>query len=302
MNRLFLALFAFLLLAAGCADPAGDAEAEADAMAEQHQDDTPEATVLVQEPRYPVNAYGVEYTLADEADQAFIGYMAVPTRPDSIAGELGLDLAPGDTTLPAVILIHEWWGLNENVQAAARRLAGEGFRVLAVDLYGRQVAATPQEAQMIMQQTLQDGEAVDANLRAAYDFLTERYEAPRVGIMGWCFGGGMALRGAVNMPSALDAAVIYYGRVSGYEDDQLAALEMPVLGIFGADDESIPLEDVRAFEETLDAVGTEATIEIYEGAGHAFANPSGQNFVEDAAADAWDKTTAFLREQLYDGM
>lgn len=286
---LFVALFLFPLV--GCeADDDGDDMAED--MAEQHQDDTPEATALVMEPRIPVTTSDVEYHAGGAS-----GYMAAPTRPDSVLNVMG----DGSGALPAVILIHEWWGLNENVKGAARRLAGEGFRVLAVDLYGGEVGTTPEEAQALMGQTMNDGAAIDANLKAAYDYLTQQQNAPRVAVMGWCFGGRMSLRAAVNMPTDLDAAVIYYGHVSGFTREQLAALEMPIYGFFGAEDSSIPVADVDAFRSTLDDLGKDATVEVYDGAGHAFANPSGQNYVEEAARETWDKTTAFLKEALYPG-
>ena len=303
MNRFyFIALLALLLglvlPLAGCeAEPETEGEAAAGDMAEMHDDDTPDATALVMEPRIPVDAMSIEYNLNDDGT-SYVGYVAAPVRPDSVVEVMG---APGGSALPAVVLVHEWWGLNDNVKAAARRLAGEGFRVLAVDLYGGQTGETPDEAQALMGQTMDDGDAIDANLSMAYRFLKERYEAPRVAVMGWCFGGRMALRAAVNMPTDLDAAVIYYGHVSGFSDAQLRALDMPIYAFFGADDTSIPVSDVDAFRTTLDDLGKDATVEVYDGAGHAFANPSGQNYVAEAARDAWDKTTAFLKNHLYPG-
>jgi carboxymethylenebutenolidase len=236
----------------------------------------------------------VEYNLDEQP--TYTGYMAAPQRPDSVAEARG---RTADAPLPGVILVHEWWGLNENITAMARRLAGEGYRVLAVDLYGGNVGNTPDEAQMLMRQALDDPETLTANLRAAYAFLKERYDAPRVAVMGWCFGGSMTMRTAVNLPTELDAAVVYYGQVSNYTDEQLQALDMPILGFFGAEDQSIPVSEVRAFEETLSELGKDAEIKVYEGAGHAFANPSGRNYVEQAADDAWDRTVAFLNEHLY---
>ena len=99
------------------------------------------------------------------------------------------------------------------------------------------------------------------------------------------------------MPGEIDAAAIYYGQLVT-DRDRLAALDMPVLGIFGAEDQGIPVSQVRAFETALKELGKDAEIEVYEGAGHAFANPSGERYVASAAEDAWQKTLAFFDEHL----
>lgn len=96
------------------------------------------------------------------------------------------------------------------------------------------------------------------------------------------------------MGDALDAVVIYYGRLIT-DQETLEAVDAPILGIFGEEDGGIPVESVKAFEASLDALGKEADIHIYEGADHAFANPSGERYDEEAAEDAWEKTRAFLQ-------
>lgn len=269
-----------------------------DEMVEQHADDTPEATAAAREPMIPVRASTVPYATT-EAGETINGYIAAPERPDSVLATRGLD--PDTSSLPGLIVIHEWWGLNDNVRTATRRLAGEGFRVLAVDLYRGATADTPDTARELMEVAMKDRSALLANLRAAHTFLREETEAPRVGVLGWCFGGGMALNTALDQPDALDALVIYYGRISDAEPSELEALEMPVLGHFGEADESISLEDVRAFEEMLAGLEQDVQVYTYDEAGHAFANPSGQNYDAEAAAQAWDRTTQFLQRHLYPG-
>jgi carboxymethylenebutenolidase len=106
-----------------------------------------------------------------------------------------------------------------------------------------------------------------------------------------------SLRTALALPERLDAAVIYYGRPVT-DADRLAALEMPVLALFGGADDSIPQDTVRAFEAGLDAAGVPNEVVVYPGAGHAFANPSGNRYEPEAAEDAWSRTTAFLAEHL----
>lgn len=293
-NLIGWTLLAFMLMVAGC----GGAEEDSysDDMAEQHEDDAPEATAAAREPIIPVDASTVPYGTTD-AGETITGYIAAPERPDSVLQARGLD--PSTAQLPGLIVIHEWWGLNENIRTATRRLAGEGYRALAVDLYEGSTADTPEGARELMQLAMQDRARLLANLRAAAAFLREETEAPRVGIMGWCLGGGMALNGALDQPEALDALVIYYGRIQSAEQSELAALQMPILGHFGGEDESIPLENVRAFEQALEDQGKDAQVYTYDDAGHAFANPSGQNYHPEAAAEAWDRTTRFLQQHLY---
>ena len=249
-----------------------------------HHNDYPSQNAIAQiEPQVPVATETVEYITID--GQEVSGYFAYPV----------------DTTepLPGIIAIHEWWGLNENIKAMARRLAGEGYQVLAVDLYDGEVATTPNKARQLTQEVAKNKLVAEANISKAYRYLTEERQAPTVGSIGWCFGGSWSLETALIFPQKLDAAVIYYGgQVGEATTEQLATLEMPILGIFGAEDESIPVETVKELESTLEQLGKTAQFKIYENAGHAFANPSGQNYVPEAAEEAWQVTTEFLAQYL----
>src|SRR5690606_333931 len=135
-------------------------------------------------------------------------------------------------------------------------------------------------------------------IRQAYKFLEEQTAAISIGTLGWCFGGSMSLQAALLFPDKIDAAVIYYGHVGGTSAEQLAPLQMPILGLFGGADQGIPVTDVRRFEQTLRDLGKTVEIHVYEGAGHAFANPSGQNYQAAAAQDAWARTLTFLNRHL----
>lgn len=275
----FFALFAVLLFGAGCtSEPVDDYAAD---MAEQHEHDTTEASPMAAEPSVAVDTSSVTYWSAD--GQTAVGYMAVP--------------ADADSELPAVIVIHEWWGLNDNIKTVTRRLAGEGYRALAVDLYGGQVASQSDQAQQLVQEALQNQSALKENVTAAYRYLAQEQNAPRVGVIGWCFGGAMSLQTALALPDEIDATIIYYGPMV---DDRAAleTLEMPILAFFGAEDESIPLDQVQAFEQTLNELDKDVEIHVYEDAGHAFANPTGNNYVEQAAQDSWMRTVAFFGEHL----
>jgi carboxymethylenebutenolidase len=251
-------------------------------MATEHAGDRPEASeAAAGEPRMPVEEMEVEYaTLGMDPVRGFLA------RP-----------AEGAAGAPGIIVIHEWWGLNDNIRSMARQLAGEGYVALAVDLYGGQVASDPERARELMSATMEREVELEDNLGQAYRYLTEQAGAERVGVIGWCFGGGWSLRTALMLPDAIDAAVIYYGRLVT-DRERLERLEMPILGIFGAEDGGIPVETVREFEAALDALGKDARIHVYEGAEHAFANPSGTRYDAEAAGDAWTKTLAFFEEHL----
>jgi carboxymethylenebutenolidase len=199
--------------------------------------------------------------------------------------------------LPALIVVHEWWGLNDGVRAMADRLAAEGYIVLAVDLFGGKVATNPGDARKLMLEALENPGAAEENIRQAYHFVRDTAGAPRIGSLGWCFGGTWALNAALLFPQDLDAAVIYYGQVSS-DPERLAQLQVPILGHFAEDDRSIPLETVRGFTDTLEAAGVVHDIRVYPDVQHAFANPSGNNYNAEAAALAWQRSASFLEEHL----
>ncbi len=199
--------------------------------------------------------------------------------------------------LPGLIVVHEWWGLNDNVRAMAARYASEGYAVLAVDLYGGRSAATPDAAMTLMQAAFADPDASGDNLRQAYAFLSDR-GAQRVGVLGWCFGGNQALHAALVLPDQLDAAVIFYGGNPPSDAAALRPLRMPILALYGGADTSIPQSAVSAFDAALTEAGVRHAFHVYPGANHAFANPSGQSYEPMAAADAWTRSTAFLAEWL----
>jgi carboxymethylenebutenolidase len=199
--------------------------------------------------------------------------------------------------LPGIIVIHEWWGLNDQIKAAARRLAGAGYVALAVDLYGGATATTPDKAQALMTTFLGDRDAGRKNLRQAYDYLEKYALAPRIGSVGWDLGGSWSLQTALLFPEDLDGLVMYYGQVA-VDRDQLGKLKVPILGFFGSEDKSIPVRDVQTFRATLNELGKNAEVLIMIGADHGFANPMGSNYNERSAEEAWTKTLEFLKHNL----
>jgi carboxymethylenebutenolidase len=293
--RLFTiaAIVTGLLAFLGC-DSTEDESTYGDDLSAEHADDAPEASAIAMEPILPVQSDFVVYGVGPGVELR--GYLAEPQDADSVIAAMSPE-SEGD--LPGLIIIHEWWGLNDNIQLMARRFAGEGFRVLAVDFYDGQVTENPEQAREAVDHVMQNPAAVEANLRAAHTFLREQHDAVEIAILGWCFGGSMTLRAITTMPADFDAAVIYYGSLRDMDRDAVARTNVPVLAFFGEEDGSIPLEQVRDFEDALRRSGTEHEVHVYADAGHAFANPSGRNFVEAAARDAWDRTAVFLREHLY---
>ncbi len=276
-----LVLVAALLLFAGCRHtPDPDPAAE---MRHQHDGDAPVASGA---------ASG-----ADTLDVATerVAYASM-TQGGFVEGTL-VRPAGVDEPLPGVIVIHEWWGLNDHVVDMAKRIAAEGYTVLAVDLYGGESAATPDEAMRLMRAATAAPERLTDNLRQAYAYLADQQGATRVAVLGWCFGGGQSLQAALALPTDLSAAVVYYGQPVT-DAARLATLQMPVLGLFGGADSSIPADTVTAFEQALDTAGVPNEIVIYPGAAHAFANPSGERYDATAAENAWQRTTAFLAQHL----
>jgi carboxymethylenebutenolidase len=204
----------------------------------------------------------------------------------------------GKGPFPAMIVIQEWWGLNDWVKEQARALAKEGYVALAVDLYRGKVATTQEDAHQLMMGTPPDRAVRD--LKAAFAWLQAQPDVrkDRIGSIGWCMGGRYSLQLATVEPS-LAAIVAYYG-APPTDPAAIAAIKSPVLGNFGAEDKGPTPEQARAFGAALDKAGKTVDIKIYDGAGHAFANPNNPwgGYRKEAAADAWARTTAFLAKYL----
>ena len=199
----------------------------------------------------------------------------------------------GKGPFPALIVIHEWWGLNDWVKEQASKLSDQGYVTLAVDLYRGKVATTPDMAHEIMRGVPEDRAKRD--LHAAFDFLASQpnVKKDRIGAIGWCMGGGYSLDVALQEPT-LAADVINFGHLAT-DPEALKKIHAPILGLFGAQDRGIPAADVRKFGESLDQMGKKIEIKIYDDAGHAFENPNNKDGYREAdAADAWKRTVEFL--------
>jgi carboxymethylenebutenolidase len=203
----------------------------------------------------------------------------------------------GKGPFPAVIVIHEWWGLNPWVKEQAGKLSDEGYVTLAIDLYRGKVATTPDEAHEIMRGVPEDRAKRD--LHAAFEFLAAQgnVKKDRIGAIGWCMGGGYSLDVALQEPT-LAADVINYGHLAT-DADALKKINAPILGSFGGQDRGITPGDVHKFEAALKQLGKKVDIKIYDDAGHAFENSNNKDGYRAAdAADAWQRTVAFLSATL----
>ncbi len=288
MNRrtLSTALLTVCFWLAACQPGSDDQQSEdmstLDGMSEEHANDTSDGSPAADvEPSRAVISERLAY--AEVNEELVYGYFVFPADM----------LDP----LPAVVMIHEWWGLNDNVRAMADRLAAEGYIVLAVDMFDGNVAETPPEARDLMKRVIDDPDIAVENLQQALAFVSDTAGAPAVATLGWCFGGGWSLNAAMEFPGEIDATVMYYGQVTD-DTDRLSEIESPILGLFAADDRGIKVQDVRAFESALNVLDKPADIHIYPDVGHAFANPTGNRYNEAAANDAWQKTLAFLDAEL----
>src|SRR5712691_700144 len=228
---------------------------------------------------FAADAKSVSYKSGDETVQAIL-YTPVGKGP-----------------FPAIIVIHEYRGLNDWVKEQASKLADQGYEALAIDLYRGKVATTPDMAHEIMRGVPEDRAKRD--LHVAFEFLTSQpnVKKDRIGSIGWCMGGGYSLDVALQEPT-LAAAVINYGHLAT-DTDALKKINAPILGLFGAQDQGIPPEDVKKFGAALDQLGKKIDIKIYDDAGHAFENPNNKDGYRAAdAADARNRTVSFLADNL----
>jgi len=195
---------------------------------------------------------------------------------------------------PAVVVIQEWWGLVPHIEDVVERFAKEGFLAIAPDLYHGNTAQSPDEAQRMLMEL--DVERAEREIAAAGESLLSRPEctSKKYGVIGFCMGGALAQYVASKEPKA-GAAVSFYGGFKKVVIDW-NGLSAPILLIYGEDDKGVPPEQGRELEKKLKQLGKNVEVRTYPGANHAFFNDTGRNYKPDAAADAWRRAVAFLRE------
>ena len=224
------------------------------------------------------------------------GYLVYPIT----SNENKSNINNKNDTFPAVIMIHENKGLNDNIKNMANLLARNGYVVLAVDLFKGEVTTDRNRSSELTQYVRDNQDIATANLKSAVKYVSSlpNVNAEEIVSLGWCFGGAQSLQLALNSQDhPLAATIIYYGRLVT-DNATLANIKWPVLGIFGDQDRSIPVDTVKAFESALNSIGIPNEIYIYKGVGHAFANPSGENYAPKETQDAWQKTLSFLEKHV----
>lgn len=219
------------------------------------------------------------------------GYLVYPNQNQS--GE--------KAKLPAVIMIHENKGLNDYIKESANLLAKNGYVVLAVDLFNGEVVTNNQERSGELTGAIRENPDIAIqNMKAAVNYLKslDNVNPSKIASLGWCFGGQQSLQLAINSKEdPLAATIIYYGRLTN-DTQAISNITSPVLGIFGGKDQSISVDSVMQFQKALNDTGIINEIYVYPNVGHAFANPSNDNYAPTETADAWKKTLDFLKRNL----
>lgn len=225
-----------------------------------------------------------------EIQAAMIAFAA---NGDNAPGYLAAPVEEGP--YPGVVVIQEWWGLTDHIKAVVERFAEAGFVALAPDLYRGKVTTEPDEARKLAMELEMDQAVKD--IQGAAEYLRDlKAVAPKqIGVVGFCMGGGLAARMAVE-GEHIGAVVVFYGRIN---TDSTAHVRVPLLGLFGETDGGIPADGVRAAAERLEQEGKTAEFHIYPEAGHAFFNDTRPAaYHHDAAADAWQRTLDWFTKHL----
>lgn len=282
MSRAFVVIVLSGLLFVGCSsDEAVDSSDDHTSVAAARPDINNSGDIRADVPDREVISESMPY--AEVGDELVYGYFVAP--------------ADMFEPLPAVIMIHEWWGLDDNVRAQADRLAAAGYIVFAVDLFGGETATTPSAARALMLSVVEDPESASENLRSAYQFVSETAGAPAVATLGWRFGGTWALNTAMLLPDEIAAVVIYYAQVTA-DEEKLGPVSAAILALFAGEDISVNGASVEAFRGTLQRLRKDFDIHVYDDVRQGFVNEAATNYDRDAATDAWQRTIDFLHRHL----
>ena len=196
----------------------------------------------------------------------------------------------------AIILIHEFWGVNGQMHKVADRLRAEGFEVVLADLYKGKVAENVEEARA-MKDAVKDEDALNVLKNEVTNLKDVGFASENIAIWGFCMGGSFSFLAACS-GMEIGAYVIYYGSRISDDKNILENINSPIMGVFGGLDKAIPRELVVRFGQALEDLKKTNEIDIYEDADHAFFNDERASFNEKAAKEAWQKTLAFLNAHL----
>jgi carboxymethylenebutenolidase len=241
---------------------------------------------------------------ATAASTAAATMEAMPIDTQMVEFKAGTDNAPGylarpkaDGKYPAVVVIQEWWGLDDHIKSVTERFAGQGFAALAPDLYRGKVAKEPSEAQKLVMQVQMDQAIKD--IQGAVNYLVgQDYVSPKkAGVVGFCYGGGIAMRMSYTGKD-IGAVVVFYGAGVDPSDDDLKNVSAPLLGLYGGKDQSIPQDKIKMWEAKLKEFGKTNEMVIYPDAGHAFLNDTRPSYSKEAATDGWARALAWFKKYL----
>ncbi|MHB8377452.1 MAG: dienelactone hydrolase family protein [Dehalococcoidia bacterium] len=210
---------------------------------------------------------------------------------------MGYVARPDDgATHPGVIVIQEWWGLDDHIRDVAGRFAREGFIAIAPDLYHGEFASEPDEARKLVMNMNREQAMKDLSGAVRYLQAIPQVAPKQLGCIGFCMGGSLTLALAAASPDIAAAAPFYAGMQPPPE--QIAKIQGEVFAAFGADDTGIPMDNVRKFEQALADRGRNARVKVYDGAPHSFFNDTRPSYRPDAAKDAWEQSLALFRRAL----
>jgi carboxymethylenebutenolidase len=223
--------------------------------------------------------------------------ISFPINGSQASGHLAVPFSSG--LMPGIVVIQEVFGLNDDIRDIARKFAGEGYAVLAPDLYHGNESIELEEARKY--RMAMNMEQVERELDSAVRYLSSLPEVNGlpIGVIGFCMGGALCLNTAIRSSSpgtaAIGAAAIFYGGGDLPSDDQLQRIQCPIFGAYGSEDSGIPPEKVRQFQVQLETNGIDNEIHIYQGAGHSFFNTARPSeFDGEAAEESWNHVTAFF--------
>jgi carboxymethylenebutenolidase len=255
----------------------------------------------------PIDAVARAAGQIDQAATPAATSTAMEIETSMVTFKTATDQAPGYLAKPkgegpfkSVVVIQEWWGLDDHIKSIADRFAKMGYAALAPDLYRGEVAKEPSDAQRLIMKVTQPQALAD--IQGAVDYLiAQTYVKPaKAGVIGFCFGGRIALNMSYAGKNVGAVAVFYGGGINPTEED-FKNVSAPVIGFFGADDTGIPVDRVRGWEALLDKYNKPNEIYVYEGAPHSFFNDSRPSYRKEAAEDAWTKTLAWFDKYLVEG-
>jgi len=235
---------------------------------------------------------GLAFASRLRAEGQMVSY---PSGSETVRGYVA---APdGGGKKPAIVVIHEWYGLNDFAKRKADAFAKEGYVALAVDLYRGKVATDADTAHQLMRGLPEDRAVRDMKAGVAYLRTRPDVDPAKVGAVGWCMGGGYALALALAEPT-LSGTVIYYGHLVT-EPATIASLKVPLVGSFGGQDQGIPPESVREFEAAAKKAGKSVDFKVYPDAGHGFASSTDpKTYRPEDAKDADARAEAFFAKVL----